>query len=610
MDTTPDPGLRALLGRTAVFGHLKPHELDALLEEMAWLWLPGGASLYLRGETPDALYLLKSGSLGAFVPRRSGQPRLLGVFPAGSTLGEIGLITGDPHTHSVHALRDSEILALSRAGFEKLTTRHPRAMLGAARVAVEHLLGGARRKPSSPPRTFAILPFDATLDAHAFAEELGRRLRPWGGCELIDARRGRGHDTDWFAAREAESRCVLYLDDGDDAWRRLCRRQADALVLLVDASHAASPWPWPIGETIHTGATVGGGAAEYMHHRPRHLVLWHPPGKFIYGAAHAWRTELDHGDWEHHHWRHAGDIARIARLLSGHGTALVLSGGGARGFAQIGVIQALRETGIQIDSVVGTSIGAIIGAGIAYEWDDAKMREAYRRALVDGKPLRDWTLPLVALTRGARTTKLLREAFGEIDIEDLPIRFACISADLTLGTTAVHRGGLLWRWLRASGAVPGILPPLLHGRHVYVDGGVINNRPTDTLGEELHGRVIAVDISADDSLSANVEETASPPLLTQWLQRHRKLRPSAFAILVRAGMVNSEAGSARRRELADLLLRPDMQRIGLFDWHRFERAIEIGYRHTRAALRDAASTTHAKDATMDTIPTPTKTPTP
>src|SRR6185437_7717020 len=97
-------------------------------------------------------------------------------------------------------------------------------------------------------------------------------------------------------------------------------------------------------------------------------------------------------------------------------TALVLSGGGARGFAQIGVIQALRETGIQIDSVVGTSIGAIIGAGIAYEWDDAKMREAYRRALVDGKPLRDWTLPLVALTRGARTTKLLREAFGEIDI--------------------------------------------------------------------------------------------------------------------------------------------------------------------------------------------------
>jgi NTE family protein len=610
MDTTLAAGLRVLLGQTAVFGHLKPRELDAVLAEMAWLWLPGGAPLYLRGESPDALYLLKSGSLGAFVPRRAGQPRLLGVFPAGSTLGEIGLITGDPHTHSVRALRDSEVLALSRDAFEQLTTRHPRAMLGAARVAVEHLLGGARRKPTSPPRTFAILPFDAALDARGFAEALQRQLQPWGGCDLIDARLGRGHDTDWFAAREAECRCVLYVDDGDATWRRLCRRQADALVLLVDASHPATRWPYPLGEAAYTGATMRGSAGEYMHHRPRHLVLWHPPDKFVYGAAHAWRAALDHGEGQHHHWRHAADVARIARLLSGHGTALVLSGGGARGFAQIGVIQALRETGLQVDSVVGTSIGAIIGAGIAYEWSDAKMREAYRRALVDGKPLRDWTLPLVALTRGARTTMLLREAFGEIDIEDLPIRFACVSADLTLGTTAVHRSGLLWRWLRASGAVPGILPPLLHDRHVYVDGGVINNLPTDTLADEIHDRVIAVDISADDSLSANVEETASPPLLTQWLQRHQKLRPSAFAILVRAGMVNSEAGSAHRRDLADLLLRPDMQRIGLFDWQEFERAIEIGYRYTRAALRDAASAPQAPSATMDALPPPPTTPIP
>ncbi|WHZ19821.1 MAG: hypothetical protein OJF55_001970 [Rhodanobacteraceae bacterium] len=594
MDTTRAPELRALLAHTAVFGHLEPQQLDALLQEMAWLWLPGGAPLYLRGEASDALYLLKSGSLGAFVPRRNGQPRLLGVFPAGSTLGEIALITGEAHTHSVRALRDSEVLALSRTAFEELVARHPRAMLGAARVAVEHLLGGARRKPAAPPRTFAILPFAPGLHVHAFAEELQRQLQAWGGCTLLDSRTGHGRDTDWLAAREAESRFVLYVDDGDLAWRRLCRRQADALLLLADASQPAAPWPYPIGEAAYTGATVRGSASEYMHHRPRHLVLWHPPGKFIYGAAHAWRAALAHAEWPHHHWRRDDDIARLARLLSGHSTALVLSGGGARGFAQIGVIQALRESGIRIDSVVGTSIGAIIGAGLAYEWDDAKMREAYRRALVDGKPLGDWTLPLVALTRGARTTMLLREAFGEIDIEDLPIRFACISADLTLGTTAVHREGLLWRWLRASGAVPGILPPLLHGQHVYVDGGVINNLPTDMLTDELHGRVIAVDISADDSLAAGVDEAESPALLTQWRQRHQQLRPSAFATLVRAGMVNSETGSARRRELADLLLRPDMQRIGLFDWHEFDRAIEIGYRCTREALRSETSSTQQK----------------
>ncbi|HKT42928.1 MAG TPA: patatin-like phospholipase family protein [Rhodanobacteraceae bacterium] len=603
MDTLADPGLRALLGNTAVFGHLNAHELDVLAREMAWLWLPGGAPLYLRGEPSDALYLLKSGSLGVFgVPRIGGPARMLGVLPAGTTLGEVGLISGEPRTHSVRALRDSELLRLSRERYEDLVARHPRAMLEAARVAVRHLQNDDL---PSPPRTFAILPFDAGIDAHTFAMELQHQLIGHGACAVVDANLGRGHDSEWFAAREAESRFVLYVDNGDASWRQLCRRQADALLLLVDAGQPATAWPYPIGESPGAGAFRRESAAEYTHHRPRHLVLRHPPGKFIYGAARAWCAALDRDGLQHYHWRYQGDVARIARLLSGRSTGLVLSGGGARGFAQIGVIQALRETGILIDTVVGTSIGAIIGAGIAYEWDDAKMREAYRRALVDGRPLRDWTLPLVALTRGARTTMLLREAFGEIDIEDLPIRFACVSADLTEGTTAVHRDGLLWRWLRASSAVPGVLPPLFHDRHVYVDGAIINNLPTDVLAEESHGRVIAVDIGADDTLTAGVDEAASPALPALWAQRHRPdLRPSAFAILVRAGMVNSETGSARRRALADLLLRPDMQQIGLFDWHKFDRAIELGYRCTRDALRRATPVRESGGAGRSASATP------
>ncbi|MGH8125480.1 MAG: patatin-like phospholipase family protein [Rhodanobacteraceae bacterium] len=588
MDTAPAPDLRALLKRTAVFGHLKSHELDTLLREMAWLWLPGGAPLYLQGEASDALYFLKSGSLGVFgVPQIGGAPRMLGVLPAGVTLGEVGLISGKPRSHGVRALRDSEVLCLSRKGFEKLIARHPLAMLGAAQVAVQHLQNDG---DAGPPRTFAILPFDADIDAHAFAEALRRQLLTWGECLVIGAESGRGRDTDWFTAREAESRFVLYVDDADAQWRRLCQRQADALLLLVDADHPPVEWPYEIKDHAALDAASWPhdpkATVEYAHHRPRHLVLRHPQGRFIFGAARVWREALGHAELEHHHWRHADDVARLARLLSGHSTGLVLSGGGARGFAQIGVVQALRESGIPVDTVVGTSIGAIIGAGIAYEWNDGKLRAACRRALVDGKPLSDWTLPLVALTRGARTTMLMREAFGEIDIEDLPIRFACVSADLTTGATAVHREGLLWRWLRASSAVPGILPPLFHDHHVYVDGAVINNLPTDVLAEETHGRVIAVDIGADDTLRAGVDEAASPSLPVLWAERKRRnWRPGAFSILVRAGMVNSESGSARRRELADLALRPDMRPIGMFDWHKFDRAIEIGYRAMRDALR-------------------------
>ena len=80
MEIKPGPDLRALLAHTAVFGHLNAHELDALAAEMAWLWLPGGAPLYLRGEASDALYLLKAGSMGVFgAPKTGGRARLLNL---------------------------------------------------------------------------------------------------------------------------------------------------------------------------------------------------------------------------------------------------------------------------------------------------------------------------------------------------------------------------------------------------------------------------------------------------------------------------------------------------------------------------------------------------
>jgi NTE family protein len=580
MDGIDRDELRALLGRSEIFAGLRGRRLDALAREMAWFSLPGGASLFEAGDASDALYVVKTGSLGAFgVPRSGGTPRLLGVIPRGRTIGELGLVTGQPREASVSALRDSELLRLSRAGFDELVRRHPAAMLGAARSALVRLTARMQERgkgePVDAPRTFAILPFDRGVRAREFAEDLRRHLLAFGNCLVIDAALGRGRNTDWFAQRESEVRFVLYLDDGDEDWRRLCQRQADALLLVVDAE--CKPAAWRNDEAVN---------AEHVRARPRHLILLQPHPRFIYGAARGWRLALRDSGLSHHHARHARDVERIARLLSGNGTGLVLSGGGARGFAQIGVIRALREAGIVVDSVIGTSIGAIIGAGVAYEWDDQKMREAYKRALVDGKPLSDWTLPLIALTRGARTTKLLREAFGEIDIEDLPLDFTCLSADLTKGAAAIHREGLLWRWLRASGAVPGILPPLFHKGHVYVDGAVVNNLPTDVLSDEGLRRIIAVDISADDMLTARVDETATPPWLELWAQRHQGKRPNAFAILVRAGMLNSEAGSLRRRELASLLLRPHLEAIGLLDWHEFERAIEAGYGYTVRALEE------------------------
>src|SRR5690606_36769704 len=128
-----------------------------------------------------------------------------------------------------------------------------------------------------------------------------------------------------------------------------------------------------------------------------------------------------------------------------------------------------------------------------------------------GRPVRERTLPLMSLYSGHSVTRLLRAAFGELDIEDLPLPYYCVSSDLTEGRLQVHERGRLWQWLKASCAIPGILPPVFTGGRVLVDGGVIDNLPVREMRQRLHGRIVAVDAGADLALQTTLEEFDAPP---------------------------------------------------------------------------------------------------
>jgi NTE family protein len=571
--------VRNLLRDLELFGHLDDHTLTELAGELEWFAMPGGATLFEYGDASDSLYVLKSGSLGAFKPDQTGAFHLDGIVAAGETVGELGLIVDQARSATVRALRDSELLKLSRQGFENLVARHPEAMLISARLAVKRLITRHSGAQLSAPRTFAILPHDAGVDARAFARQLSEALDRYGQCALIDAAAGRGQTSTWFSALESKARYVLYLGDvADDEWRELCVRQADCLLLLGNAWEEASAWP--------QAACLD---AESALHRPRHLLLQHRDGQIEPGAALRWLACVP--GVRHHHVRNGGDVERIARLLIGRSIGLVLSGGGARGFAHIGVVRALREAGMRIDYVGGTSIGAIIGAGVAADWSAEEMFDNYRRSFVDGRPLSDYTFPFISLVTGRRVSRLLREEFGPRDITDLALPFFCVTANLTVGRAQTHRAGPLWFWLRASCAIPGVLPPVFHHGEVFVDGAVMNNLPVDVMREQGVGEIVAVDIGADDVLHADVEEFALPAWWRLAWQRmfHRHRRPGILSILLRSGMVNAEAASLERRAQTSLLLTPPLQDIELLDWHAYERAIEIGYRHAQDMLGRAAA---------------------
>jgi NTE family protein len=562
---------RDLLTRLAglpLFAGIDAATLSELANAMQWLQLPGGEVLFEQGEESDALYLLLYGRLAATRVREDGSLRPVGTIAPGECVGEIGLIAQVPRSARVTALRDSELLRLPRQVFERLLARHPKAMVGLARTALRRAQPHREAAGSSLPQCFAVLPVSPGVDVRAFAAKLAQALGVTPAQALVDAAEGRNRDAGWFSARESRARHVFYVGDDDPAWRDRCLRQSDCALLLADG--AAAPLPGFIA------------LPPSSPHIDQHLVLQQtgdpPPGR-----ARAWCQAFPKA-LAHHHLRDTTDLARLARRLSGRAIGLVLSGGGARGFAHIGVVRALRESGMAIDYVGGTSIGAVIGAGVAADWDHERLVETYRQCFYDTNPVSDWTFPFVSLRGGRKVSKLLRQAFGDRDIEDLPIPFFAVSTNLTAGALNVHEAGTLWPALRASCAIPGVLPPVFKDGQVLVDGGVIDNLPVDEMRRRMTGQIVACDVGGNYRLETDIEETELPPvwrMVVEWYGRaRRRRRPSVMKILLRAGMVNSAATAARRRKQTALLLEPKLPGVDLLEWREFHRAIDLGYQYT------------------------------
>jgi NTE family protein len=550
----------------------------ALITEIAhaaeWLSLPGGATLFAASEPSDALYVVLSGCLGVFSPDNRDRRRFMGRVLAGDTVGEMGLISGRPRSAHVAALRDTELARISSDSFHRIFGQHPEAMLRIARLTVDRLERSQSRARAQlhGARTFTLLPQSVEVDVGGFASEFVKALSCFGRAELVWSVRAESHTSHWFHKIESANDFVVYVGDpAPGRWSSLCVRQADALLLLARAEGPAGRWE-----------ALSGCRDSSMAPQRAELVLLHD-GNITRGAASRWLA--DQPAIPHHHITCTADIARVARMLTGRGVGLVLSGGGARGFAHIGIVKALREAGIPIDLVGGTSMGGILGAGVAQCWSVEELTERFRAAFVEAKPLRDFTLPFVSLVSGRKVTRLLRKDCGDIDIEDLPLTFFCVSSNLTTGQSMVHRRGLLWLWLRASVAIPGVLPPVVYKGEVLVDGGTMNNLPVDAMRELGRGPVIGVDVGADRAFTTDSEEVDMPLpwQLMSWL-RVRRNRPNIFQILWRAGMVNSSAVTAAHREKSDLLLQPPLAQVDMLNWSAFERAIAAGYEYAARRL--------------------------
>ncbi len=578
---------------------LGDEDAEDLLEELEHLTVRGGEWLFRQGDASDSLFFLVRGRLQVWVEPEgrddAQEARMVGEVTPGDSVGEIGLLTGSARSASIRAIRDSQLVKMDRDAFEEFAAKHKNLVIQlagsiACRLTERTKIGSSSARNLS---TLALLPItdapwleefveglSAELDKRArnlclSSQNLGRLGAPdhslAASGEISDALRH------WLDAVENDHQLTIYVADPENsAWSRLCLRQSDMVMLLADAQADSRREQWE-EQLLQTGNTSTARRALLLRHSEH-------DGPFT-GTA-AWLEDRDVDFHLHLRAGHPDEFGRPARILTGDAVGLVLGGGAARGFAEVGAYRALCEAGVSIDWVGGTSIGGIIGAAIALDRGPDFVTENSRDAFVKGKPFGDYTLPVLSLIRGKRMERLTREHL-QGDIEDLPIPFFCVSTLLDSGELHVHERGSLWRSLRATAALPGLLAPAVIDNRLAVDGAVVNNLPVDIMRQKPIGRVIAIDVSSRRRYTVDYTELPSPwaVLRDRLMPGRRKYRvPGVISVLMKSAEIGT---AAKVRELAadaDLLLRPPVHKFGLTDVDSFDAIVEAGYQDTRAQL--------------------------
>ncbi|RAK61556.1 cyclic nucleotide-binding protein [Phenylobacterium hankyongense] len=542
-------------------------------DEATWFSLPGGQRLYGAGDPADHLYFLRTGRLGAFRREEGHETQFLGVIRPGEPAGEMALVAGAPHSADVVALRDSEIFALPRDVFFDACEADGSVMNELARLMILRTRQAARSGTMGEPSVFGFVPVGQPGALRPMVDRLGAEVSRLGYSVTVVGVEASSAPTEWFSDVERTHDFVLYVAEATDTgWRQSVSRQVDRL-FRVGRGDRKPPANMPSHYL----------AAPLQAQQLVDLILLQPADARAPSGSEAWMDATNPARLFHMRRDNPDDVRRIARVLTGQSVGLVLSGGGARAYAHIGAIKALRERNIPIDFVGGVSMGAIIAAGAAMGWDDAELDRRIREAFVDTSPLDDIALPILALTRGEKVSERLAQHFGDTEIADLWLPFFCLSSNLTTGAYHLHRRGLLRQALRATIALPGVMPPATLDNNVLVDGAVMKNFPADVMRASQLGPIVGVDVTAGRSITA--DDVARPESAWRWIWSGQwKKGPPIVSLLMRAATVSTGRDLAAAREATDVLVLPDTTKVEIRDWSAYAPAVAEGYRAMLAAL--------------------------
>jgi NTE family protein len=551
----------AFLRNVPVLRGLGQAALEQVASRLRVVEVPAGEWIMRRGEIGEHMFIVSSGRVEVV---DEGPPEvLMRVLRRGDIVGELALLGVGTRSASARARRDSEMLELARSDFESLI-QAPAFALGLVRAMGSQLAESRTPMPTGNlPRTIAVVGLDHGLGEDVVARRLATSLGDHGSVTLL--REGVMATIDQ-AERDVDRVVLGAGHDPDDAWTSLSVREADLLLAVSGTGGPGAKW---------SRRADGLRGCEL-------LVLGTPAAGDLVAAAQPRGVQV------------IADISRLplaiealGRRLAGRSVGVVLSGGGARAFAHVGVLEELRAAGIRFDRIAGVSLGSLVAAAAAAGYSPEQIHDELEQYMVKSNPTIDFVPPVYSLIRGAKTRRMVHERLDGLRIEELELRFFCVSCDLLAREPVVHRTGPVADAVCASLAVPGIFPPVrtADGR-LLVDGAVLNNLPVDMMASAGEGPIIAVDVAgsggrAERMKAARFGRIAKP--MRRALTGSESEIPRIAETFLRTLTAGSIDTVAAARAHATVVITPQVEGISFMGWKELDRVRAIG----RSAARDA-----------------------
>jgi len=266
--------------------------------------------------------------------------------------------------------------------------------------------------------------------------------------------------------------------------------------------------------------------------------------------------------------------------------ALVLASGGAKGFAHIGVIRALKERGYNITSIAGTSMGALIGGMYATgDWEKAKewFFDLDRQKIWS---LLDFTWSISSFVKGEKLIEAMKEVVPDKMIENLPIPFCAISTDLKTGKEVVFREGSLYNAIRASISLPVIFTQVSTEDQILVDGGLVNGLPLNRIERKPGDLLVAINL--DDYSWTENEDLKSTGRFPKVRSKLNALSNNHFNILRRSLTISIRQNIELSLALTppDIYMNVELGEYGSYDYDKAEEIAQLGYEQMMNVLEE------------------------